>query len=165
VRRMSARQAIRHVGLPAWKLPFVSRHMRALATRDVDSVRLFSGIEPMLIELDRAGVILALVSSNSEANVRHALGVLSLRFRHFACGAGLFRKAKRLRRVMRICGVTPEATLAIGDELRDLDAAREVGCAFGAVSWGYTLPDVFAARGADHVLRSPAEIAGLVRGV
>ena len=73
VRRMSARAAIKHVGIPFWKLPFISRHMRELATRDIDAVRLFPGVEAMLIELDRRGIILAGVSSNSEDNVRRAL--------------------------------------------------------------------------------------------
>ena len=164
VRRMSARQAMQFVGIPAWKLPFISRHMRRLATRDIDGVRLFAGIEPMLIELDRRGVMLASVSSNSEANVRHALGPLSERFRHFACGAALFRKARRLDKVMRACGAVPGETLAVGDEIRDLEASRKVGCAFGAVSWGYTRPDAIEALKPDFVFRSPEDIASAVTG-
>ena len=158
VRRMSARQAIRHVGITPWKLPFISRHMRRLATRDIDSVKLFSGIEAVLIELDRRGVILAAVSSNSEANVRRVLGPLAWRFRTFACGAALFRKARRLRRVLRRCGVRPEHALAIGDEIRDLEAARKVGCDFGAVAWGYTRPDALETCGPAYLFSSPGQI-------
>lgn len=159
---MSARQAIRHVGILAWKLPFISRHMRRLATRDIDSVRLFHGVEAMLIELDRQGIVLAAVSSNSEANVRRVLGPLGWRFRHFACGAALFRKAKRLRQVMKVCGASPGETLAIGDEIRDLEAARKVGCAFGAVGWGYTRGDALSAQQPDYVFTSPADIVGRI---
>lgn len=164
VRGMSAAQAIRFVGLPAWKLPFVSRHLRKLATRDSGNVKLFPGVAEMLADLERHGVMVASVSSNSEANVRRALGGLGGHFRQFACGAALFRKAKRLRSVMRQCGVEPHETLAVGDEIRDLEASRKVGCAFGAVSWGYTRRDALLARGPDHVFDRPSDIVAVATG-
>ena len=46
--------------------------------------------------LKEAGIALAIVSSNTEANVRHVLGPCASRFRHYACGASMFGKAKRL---------------------------------------------------------------------
>ncbi len=164
VRRMTTRELMRHVGLPAWKLPLVARHMRGLALRDVEGMRLFPGIEPLLRALDGQGVRLALVSSNGEDTVRRGLGPLAPLFAHFECGSGLFGKARRLRRAMRICGVEPAATLAVGDEIRDLEAAREAGCAAGAVAWGYANAEALAARGPDHLFREPAEIGALLNG-
>lgn len=162
LRRMEARALMRHLGVPAWKLPFIARHMRALAARDRDALQLFPGSEALLIELDRRGVLLAAVSSNSEANVRYTLGAAAGRFRHFGCGAAFLGKAKRLRRAMRACGCAPGEVLAIGDELRDLDAARAAGCAFGAVDWGYARIDAIVQRGPDHVFCEPADILRLL---
>lgn len=39
---------------------------------------------------------------------------------------------------MRESGVSPED--AIGDETRDIEAAKAIGLAAGAVSWGYATP-------------------------
>lgn len=164
VRGMDARTLMNHVGLPLWKLPLVSRHVRALCARDAGSLRLFPGVAEMLAALERQGVALALVSSNGETTIRRVLGPEAGRFRHFGCGAGLFGKARHLTRAMRACGVPARATLAIGDELRDLDAARAAGCAFGAVEWGYASAAALAARRPAHRFTTPDEITALLSG-
>ncbi|GMA78592.1 hypothetical protein GCM10025880_50090 [Methylorubrum aminovorans] len=73
LRGLGARAILKDLGIPVWKVPLIARHMRALATREAGQVRLFPGVPEMLAELDAAGIALAVVSSNSEANVRRAL--------------------------------------------------------------------------------------------
>lgn len=158
LRGLDARAVIRHLGIPAWKLPFITRHMHALAARDAAATTLFPGILSMLSALDRSGIRLAIVSSNAEANVRHALGPEAARFRHYACGAAMFGKARRLQGVMRAAGIGGTDTLYVGDEIRDHAAASEAGCAFGAVSWGYTRADALASRAPALLFAEPAEI-------
>ncbi|KQO60871.1 MULTISPECIES: HAD hydrolase-like protein [unclassified Methylobacterium] len=157
LRGLSARALIRELGVSPWKLPFITRHMHGLASRDIATISLFPGIRDMLCNLDEAGVTLAIVSSNSEANVRHVLGPCALRFRHYACGASMFGKAKRLNAVMRREGSLGGA-IYIGDELRDHDAAKAASCDFGAVTWGYTRGDALVTARPDMVFRHPADI-------
>ena len=78
--------------------------------------------------------------------------------------AGLFGKARRLRRLLARRGVAPDRALCIGDEIRDLEAARALGCPFGAVAWGYTDPRALAAQGPEHLFSEPGAIARLVAG-
>lgn len=160
LRTMDARAILKDLGIPAWKVPLIARHMRALATRDADAVRLFPGVREMLGQLDAAGLILAIVSSNSEANVRRALGSSERLIRHFACGASLFGKARHLRAVARAAGVAPAAMLAVGDEIRDADAALQAGCAFAAVVWGYNRPETLAGMKPAYLFTDPGELAG-----
>ena len=165
LRGMDARAVIRHLGIPGWKLPLISRHLHRLAARDIEAVRLFPGIEPMLAELHAAGLVLAVVSSNTEGNVRHGLGPrLAARVGHYACGASVFGKAKRLRAVTKAAGVRPDRVLAIGDEIRDHEAADEAGCAFAAVAWGYTRAEALAAREPTRVFRTPQDITAFLTG-
>lgn len=160
LRGMDARGVIRHLGIPAWKLPLISRHMHRLAARDAASLRLFGGVEAMLVELETAGLVLAVVSSNSETNIRAVLGPsLASRFRHYACGASVFGKARKLRAVMKAAGAAPNETIAIGDEIRDADAAEQAGCAFAGVGWGYTRADALAARRPVVVFAAPRDIS------
>ena len=53
----------------------------------------------------------------------------------------MFGKAKKFVKVMRMAGISPAQTIAIGDEVRDAEAASKAGIAFGAVSWGYASTD------------------------
>ncbi len=129
---------LRRFGVARWKLPFIARHMRALMTRDIDQIVLFPGVDRLLAKLAEAGVVVAIVSSNAEANIRRVLGPeLSAGVAYFGCGASLFGKAAKIGRLVERCGVPPTAVLAIGDEIRDIDAAEAAGVASGAVTWGY----------------------------
>ncbi|MEH3118632.1 MAG: HAD hydrolase-like protein [Methylorubrum populi] len=164
LRAMSARAILKDLGIPAWKVPLIARHMRALATRDAGAVRLFPGVPDMLAGLDGAGFVLAVVSSNSEANVRRALGSVGGRIRHYACGASLFGKARHLRAVASAAGVAPAAMLAVGDEIRDADAARQAACAFAAVAWGYNSPEALAGARPAYLFADPGAVVRALAG-
>lgn len=158
LRGMDARAIVAHLGIPRWKLPLIGRHMHALMARDIAGVRLFPGIGAMLRDVERAGIGLGLVSSNTEANVRRVLGSEAALVRHWSCGASVFGKARRLRAVIRAAGVAPGAVVAVGDEIRDAQAAAEAGCAFAAVAWGYTRPEALAACAPVRLFDAPSEI-------
>ena len=80
-------------------------------------------------------------------------------FADFACGASLFGKAAKFRRVLKRAGVEPARTIAIGDEVRDIEAARAAGIACGAVTWGYAAAETLRAHAPDIVLHKIEEIA------
>ena len=103
----------------------------------------------MLRTLRNSGLMLALVSSDNEANARRQLGEAARLFSHFDCGASLFGKAAKFRRVVRRAGVAAAQAISIGDEVRDIEAARAAGIACGAVMWGYAAPDALRALGPD----------------
>jgi phosphoglycolate phosphatase len=141
LRGYSARQMMTHLRMPAWRLPFVVRDMRRLMAQDIHTVRPFAGVPEMLRELADAGVVLALVTSNSSDNVRLVLGAeVATLFAHVECGASMFGKRARFRRVLRRSGIPAARAIAIGDEIRDAEASRKAGIDFGAVGWGYTTP-------------------------
>jgi phosphoglycolate phosphatase len=160
LRGRSARDIVRHLNVPTWKLPLIARHMRQLAARDPDAARLFEGTARMLQDLSAAGITIAVVSSNAEANVRRALGPAAACVDLYACGASIFGKAAKFRRVLKECGVAPAQAICIGDEIRDQEAARAAGIPFGAVAWGYTTADALRRLGPAMMFDRMDEVAG-----
>jgi phosphoglycolate phosphatase len=159
LRTMGARDLMRHFGIPAWQMPFIAHHIRKRKAQELGETRLFDGVDRMLRELSDAGIALALVTSNSEPNARAILGAENAKLiRHYECGVSMFGKASRFRRVLRRSGMTAGDAICIGDEIRDLEAARKEGIAFGAVTWGYTIPDALLAQAPTAVFRSVGEI-------
>jgi len=166
LRHYGPRDVMRHVGMPAWKLPFASRsfidRMRA-ATR-TGRIPLFDGIGPILRELDRAGVRLAVVSSNAEENVRAVLGPeLAALMRQYECGMSVFGKAARIRKVVRLASTPPAEALYVGDQTTDADAARRAGIDFGAVSWGYAPIETLRRVVPEREFGAPADLLSLAR--
>lgn len=142
LRGCNARELMTHVGLPAWKLPQVARDFTTLMRENVRSVRCFEGIDEVLAHLSGSGVSIAVVSSNSEDNVRAVLGPENARsIGHFECGMSIFGKASRLAKVCRKAAMHPDETIYVGDQRTDHEAARRAGIAFGAVAWGYGTPE------------------------
>lgn len=160
LRTMDARQLMRYLGVPAWKMPFIAHHMRARKSRELDQTRLFDGVDRMLRRLSDSDIALALVSSNSEANVRAILGAENVSLiRYYECGASLLGKSSRFRRVLRRSGTQAREAICIGDEIRDLEAAQREGIDFGAVTWGYAAPGALLAHAPATWFRSVGEIA------
>ena len=137
LRRAGTGEILKQLDVPPWKLPRIARRMRALKRQAIGHIPLFPGVPQMLKTLRANGLRLALVSSDSETNAKAQLGECAFLFSEFDCGASLFGKAAKFRRVMRQAGVLPTRTIAIGDEERDLAAARKARIAFGGVAWGY----------------------------
>jgi phosphoglycolate phosphatase len=163
LRHGSVRNVLRKLDVPLWKVPRIAHRMRALKRADMAHIPLFPGVGAMLRALADAGVTVALVSSDSEANARDMLGTSNAALiAHFACGAALFGKAKKFKRVMRQASVAPDATIAIGDEVRDIEAARDVGIACAAVTWGYTAPEALRAQKPDAMLRRMEDIVAML---
>jgi phosphoglycolate phosphatase len=159
LRTLGARQIMAHIGLPTWKVPFVAQTLRRMAARDAHAIQLFPGVASLLPELAAHGATLGIVSSNSEALVRRVLGPAAAHVQHYDCGASMFGKRRHLRRILARTGVERTATIYIGDELRDQEAARAERLDFGAVAWGYTSAATLAAAAPSALFADVGDLA------
>jgi phosphoglycolate phosphatase len=160
LRRAGLREIFERLEVPPRKLPAIVRHMRRLKAEQAASIALFPGVAPMLQTLADAGLRLAVVSSDREANARRQLGPdIAALFATFDCGASLFGKTTKLRRAVRRAGLQAKDAIAIGDEIRDIEAARAAGIACAAVTWGYSAPDALQAHQPDIMFEHMEQIA------
>jgi phosphoglycolate phosphatase len=162
MRRAGAREILKRLEVPLWKVPRIAAHMRRMKQEHLRDIPLFPGVAAMLRSLRDGGIRLALVSSDSEANARAQLGDCAAGFDHFACGASLFGKAEKFKRVTKRAGLRPQDVISIGDEMRDLDAARAAGIAFGGVAWGYADPRALKEREPDAWFETMDEISRIL---
>ncbi|AMY09986.1 Phosphoglycolate phosphatase [Luteitalea pratensis] len=165
LRGQDNRAVMAAMGVKMWQLPRIAIHMRQVASDRADEITLFAAVGAMLESVAAAGVRVAVVSSNREDVIRRVLGVdLSAAVTDFDCGAAIFGKATKFRRVVRRAEVDPEQAVGVGDEARDIDAARAAGIASAAVTWGYATPALLASRSPTHVVTSVGELESLLTG-
>ena len=138
VKAYSARQLLQYLDIPLRKVPTIAGEMRKRMAEEIETITLFDGIELLLRQMSASGIKLALVSSNSPDNIARVLGtdILSL-FAWLECGVSLFGKVSKLKRVLRKSKIDADEALFIGDEVRDIEAAKKAKVAAGAVVWGY----------------------------
>ena len=164
LRGLGSRAILRHLGIPLRKVPRIAAEMKEAMTTG-EPVRLFPGVEAMLARLREGGVTVEVVSSNSDRNVRRILGPEGAAGVGLSgCGASLFGKGRRFRRIVRRRGVPAKQVLCVGDEQRDIEAAHETGFAAGAVSWGYATFEALRALGPEEEFTSVGQIVERVLG-
>jgi phosphoglycolate phosphatase len=151
---------LRELGLPLWKLPRVVSSMRRRMAEHTGALSLFPGISDVLHRLAAGGVQLAVVSTNSRANVERVLGVKNaMLIGHFGCGVSVFGKAARLRQMIRQGDIGRPQAIYVGDEIRDAEAAGKAGIAFGAVTWGQHRQEILCRQNPAELFTTVQEIA------
>jgi phosphoglycolate phosphatase len=162
LRHYGMRQVMAHVGMPAWKLPAASKTFMAMMKDSAGAIALFDGIADALRHLHEQGVLVTVVTSNSEHNVRTVLGPeLAGLVVRFDCGMSVFGKASRIRAVLKRCGVAAREAIYIGDQGTDAEATRKAGVDFGAVHWGYATIEALREHDCAHEFIAPLDLRGI----
>ena len=164
LRSMPTRQFLRHHGISLWRLPRLIRRYHAAAAGEADSLKLFAGLPEAIAGLRNAGVRLGVLSSNREDNIRRCLRANGVE-ESFAFVVGypkLFGKGKALRRILKAERFGASDVLYVGDEVRDIEAARKAGVAVAAVTWGFHAEPLLRESRPDFVIANPSELVELV---
>jgi phosphoglycolate phosphatase len=163
LRTLTPHEAMRAMNVSMWKLPRIMTAVRSAMRGRISEVQPFSGIPEALRELWSRGCKTAVVSSNSESNIRELLVRHDLdHFEVFSCGATMFGKATRLRKLITHPKLTGTRYFYIGDETRDVVAAQEAGLHSISVTWGYATPSTLAAQNPTHLANTPAELVRIL---
>jgi phosphoglycolate phosphatase len=126
----------------------------------IEALRPFAGMPAAIRRIQDCGCPCGILSSNSTDNIHRFLQQHRLlSFDWFSCGASLFGKTARLRRLVRQIGLPPSEVFFIGDEVRDIAAANDVGVRSIGVVWGYASRDALEAAEPTFIADTPAELA------
>lgn len=165
LRKVDIRYISREYNIPFWKITQMGIHLQQQMASQIDRIQLVDGMQTVIDNLRSLGVKLAVVSSNTEENVRQVLGAENaVHFEAFECGVSLFGKKLKFEKIMRRTGIPPAGVLSIGDEVRDLKSSRQAGMTFGAVTWGYGDAEILRENGPDALFNHPEEILTLFDG-
>ncbi|MCM2350459.1 MAG: HAD hydrolase-like protein [Bacteriovoracaceae bacterium] len=164
LRGQKTKEIMQYLGVAWWKVPFIAKYMRGLMTEDLASITLFSGIDSVIKKLADDGALIVILSSNSYHNVAGVLGGENVKWiNHFECGVSIFGKKAKLKKVIRKYRKSPEQVISIGDETRDIEAARVLGIHSGAVAWGYATVKALEAESPTYIFNSVEELRQILQ--
>ncbi len=159
LRNMHARDVLRELGISLWHVPTLLATGRTRMTKRLGEIKPFVGVDEVLRHFHRTHKLFV-VSSNSKTNINRFLKQHDLRqyFTKVYGGIGVFGKAHALRHILRDNKLSAGDCYYIGDEIRDIEAAKKVGLTSVAVGWGYNGPEILQTHQPDYFVATPHDL-------
>lgn len=164
LRGMTMHRMAMHLGCPRWRLPILFIIGRYSMGRVIYNVPLFEGMGKVIEEIHAEGHTLVIVSSNNTRNIKKFLKQHHL-YKYFTSiygDAGFFGKARKIRKAVRRGNFTEAESLYVGDEVRDILAARGANIRVVSVSWGFDTADLLAQAKPDAIAHKRPELMGIL---
>lgn len=161
LRGLSGLQVLQELHIKPWLVPFMLIRGRSMMRRSLPSIAVFEGMKPLITTLYQQGTPLFITSSNSTSNILEFLreqGMDTYFIRVYG-NVGIFGKARVLRRVISNNKLDRAHVAYVGDETRDVEAAKRVSIRSVAVTWGFNNAGLLKTHNPDKLARTPQELA------
>jgi phosphoglycolate phosphatase len=160
LRNLSSKEVLNQSKVSRLRLPFFLRRFRREFNHKVCHLKPIPGMKEALQALKHRGDRLGIVTSNSEENVRGFLQAQGLEdlFDFVGGGLPLFGKERVLRRIIRQRHLNPAQVIYVGDETRDVEAAKKSEIRVVAVGWGFNTSQALARHQPDFLIQHPQEL-------
>ena len=164
LRDRSAREVIEHLKVPVLKIPAIVARAKRIFHEGISRVQLIDGMHDTLHELHRHGVQLGILSSNDQKNIETFLCNHDIHVFDFIYSARtIWGKHHSLRKLIRKHNFDVAEVLYVGDESRDIVAARQSRIPSVAGAWGCNSHGHLSGENPDHLLTDPHELLELCR--
>jgi HAD superfamily hydrolase (TIGR01549 family) len=154
---LSTHEILKEINLSYWKVPLVSFYVKTKMKKQLEKLRIADGMPTLIKTLKIEGYRLQIVSSNSVSNVKKFLHTHHL----FSCfeeiigGVSFFSKSQLLSNLQQRFS---QAVVYIGDEERDVVAAKNAGVVSIAACWGFHSKKRLEKLNPHALLQNPQEL-------
>jgi phosphoglycolate phosphatase-like HAD superfamily hydrolase len=159
-RHMHAKEILRELDLPIVQILQLLRRFKGELRSQVDQLPFILGMRETILALWDQDYVLGVVTSNSAENVKQFLdhqGIGHL-FEFVESCPYYLGKQRVLRRISQRHQLDLGEMLYVGDETRDIDAAKKIQVKSVAVTWGFNASDTLRDRAPDYVIDQPHEL-------
>ena len=145
---------------PIWKIPAILPSVKKrIGLRLKNDVNLFKGMKNVLKQLSKK-YHLGIVSTNSKESIMIFLTKykISSLFKFVHSDSSLFGKHIVLKRSFKKYHLTYNDVVYVGDEDRDIQAAKKSHIKIIAVSWGYNSKSLLLKNSPDYIADNPKQL-------
>ena len=153
-----AKEILKKLDIPRWKLPGMILNVTSKLRKSED-IKLFPGIVDLLNTLKKDYKI-GILSSNSKEIINDKLREYNIEdlFEFVYSESSLFGKHLVLERMCSKHNINPLEVVYVGDEDRDIIAAKKAKIKTIAVTWGFNSKERLSREKPDYLVDSPVEI-------
>ena len=154
---------LKKMNIPIWKLPEMALRITS-KLRNSNDMKLFPGIIDLLSNLTANNYKLGILSSNSKENIIDTLQQHNIQnlFEFVYSDSSIFGKHLVLNKMCRKHNINPFDVIYVGDEDRDIVAAKKVKIKNIAVTWGFNSKEKLSRVKPDYLADSPMQILEII---
>ena len=165
LREKKPSQVLKHLGISLFKLPIVARKIRFEMNKEIIHLNTAVDLRDTLVKLKGSGCVLGILTTNSRENVTQFLKNNNLELFDFIySGRAVFGKSRLLKKLMKTKTIPHDDPIYVGDEIRDVEAAKKAGIKVIGVSWGYNTKNALLKAQPDHVVEKPEDLQTIILG-
>jgi phosphoglycolate phosphatase len=162
LKKMSFKEIHKYFGIKFYELPKLVKRAKEEFNKIADDVSLIRGMDAVIKELRAEGKVLGILTSNNVGNVEKVLQNNNLEYFNFIYESEkIGGKGKILSNIVKKHGFSAEKTVYIGDEPRDIVAAKKAAIAGVGVTWGLKSKNDLQSEGADFIFENPRGILSI----
>lgn len=163
LKKLSISERSKLFDFPMYKLPMILPQFYKLYRQSLNDVHLFEGMKEVLIEIDKRGYKILIISSNSKENILEFLKMNGIHcVADVLCSNRIFGKDKVMNKFLKEANVESSDVIYIGDEQRDIVACKKAGVPIIWVEWGYDAKEVVQNEEPEYSVTTPQEILEII---
>lgn len=166
IKGLSITERCKFLNFKLYKFPLLALDIYKLYKHSIKDLILFDGIKEVLEKLNACGFQLAIISTNSEYNIREFLQCNQIDFiNEIICSNDIFGKNKDIKRFLKMHKLKESEVIYVGDEARDIIAGKKSGVKVIWVSWGYDQIDNAKMENPNYIVNTPDEILSISQSI
>ncbi|EFI66807.1 HAD-IA family hydrolase [Lysinibacillus sp. HST-98] len=163
LKKLSISERSKLFDFPMYKLPMILPQFYKLYRQSLNDVHLFEGMKEVLIEINKRGYKILIISSNSKENILEFLKMNGIHcVADVLCSNRIFGKDKVMKKFLKEANVDSSDVVYIGDEQRDIVACKKAGVPIIWVEWGYDAKEVVQNEEPEYSVTTPQEILEII---
>jgi len=164
LKNLSSRDIVKTSRISIFKLPFLFKKIKFELGKQIKNLHPVAGLGEALCALKNSGYQLGIITSNEKSNVMDFLKSNDLEhlFDFIYSGIAIFGKDKIMAKFVKENGLNRGEAIYVGDETRDIEAAKKSGLKVIAVSWGFNSAAILAKHQPDYLISHPKELLEVV---
>ena len=166
LKEKKAEEVIKTLNISLIKLPFILMKGRFLLGKEMEKLKPIEGMKEALRCLLKDRYELWILTSNSKENVINFLKKNQMEFFDFIFSEKrIFGKGNALVKLIKKRKLKPENVFFVGDETRDIEAAKKAKVKTIAVTWGINKEELLKKHNPDHLVRTPEDLIKILKRI
>ena len=163
IKNLNSKELIQYLGIPIYKIPSVLYKARQQMRNEMLTLAPFKNLPHILQKIHNSGFSFGIFTSNSEENVVTWLGINKIKhlFDFVHTESNFFGKNRVLRKILKKYKINKQHVFYVGDETRDIDAAKQNGIYSIAVTWGFNSEKILLQHQPDYIAKKQEDLISI----